>query len=317
MKTLSLILVLSLAFFGCQKEVSYENGPTNLLPTITTSVVTSITNTTAISGGNISSDGGTAITDRGVCWSTSANPVITDNHTTEGTGTGTFASNITGLSASTLYYVRAYATNANGTAYGNEISFTTSATTGALPTVTTSAISAITQTTASGGGDVLTDGGSAVTSRGICWSTSSNPDVTNSHTAGGAGLGTFTCPITTLTAATTYYVRAYATNTNGTAYGNELTFTTAAIPGLPTVTTDPIAYPGSTSAASGGNVISDGGSPVTARGVCWSTTTAPVVTGSHTTNGAGLGTFVSSVMLWDTKVMEQNTLQNIGKMAFR
>jgi|GEM_PF-1577163 len=295
MKTISLILLFSLTFFSCQKEVSVENGPTNLLATLTTSVVTSITNTTAISGGNISSDGGTAVTDRGVCWSTSANPVITGNHTTDGTGTGTFTSNITGLTASTLYYVRAYATTANGTAYGNEISFTTSATTGALPTVTTSAIGTITQTTASGGGDVLTDGGSTVTARGICWSTSSNPVITNSHTTDGTGLGNFTSSMTALTASTTYYVRAYATNVNGTAYGNEVTFITVAAPGLATVTTDPIGYPGSTSATSGGNVTSDGGSPVTARGVCWSTTTAPVATGSHTTNGAGLGTFVSSV----------------------
>ena len=295
MKIATLILLLSIISFSCEKELSYSNGPVNSLPTLTTTVVTTVTNTTAISGGNISSDGGASITVRGVCWGTSTNPVISGNHTTDGTGTGSFSSNITGLTASTLYYVRAYATNVNGTAYGNEISFTTSVTTGALPTVTTAAISAITQTSASGGGNVLTDGGSAVTARGICWSTSSNPVVTNSHTTDGTGLGNFTSSMTALTASTTYFVRAYATNTNGTAYGNELTFTTVAAPGLPSVTTDVISYVASTSAAGGGNVLSDGGFPVTARGICWSTTPAPVVTGSHTTNGSGLGTFGSTL----------------------
>ena len=91
-----------------------------------TSAATSITSTTATSGGNITSDGGSAITARGVCWSTSANPTISDSKTTDGGATGTFISNLTGLSPGTLYYVRAYATNAVNTVYGTQISFTTS-----------------------------------------------------------------------------------------------------------------------------------------------------------------------------------------------
>jgi len=95
------------------------------IPVLTTSSVGAITKTSAASGGNITSDGGAAVTLRGVCWSTSVNPSITNSTTSNGSGTGAFTSSITGLIANTQYYVRAYATNSVGTAYGNEFSFTT------------------------------------------------------------------------------------------------------------------------------------------------------------------------------------------------
>lgn len=98
-------------------------------PSLETNSVSSITANSAISGGNITDSGGTTVTARGVCWGTSENPVIDNNPniTSDGTGTGSFVSNITGLIADTTYYVRAYATNSAGTAYGNEVSFTTAA----------------------------------------------------------------------------------------------------------------------------------------------------------------------------------------------
>jgi len=95
------------------------------LPTVTTTAINSITTISAISGGNVTSDGGDSVIARGVCWSTATNPDITGNHTTDGTGMGQFTSNITGLTSGTIYYVRAYATNNMGTAYGNQFSFTT------------------------------------------------------------------------------------------------------------------------------------------------------------------------------------------------
>lgn len=94
-------------------------------PVLSTAAVTGITTVSALSGGNITSDGGSAITSRGVCWSTSANPTVSDPHTANGSGTGSFTSQLTGLSASTTYHIRAYAVNANGTYYGNDISFAT------------------------------------------------------------------------------------------------------------------------------------------------------------------------------------------------
>ena len=267
------------------------------LPMVTTTVVTSITDTTATSGGNVTSDGGATVTTRGVCWSTSTNPVLaTNNYTTDGTGTGAFASSITGLIASTTYYVRAYATNSVGTAYGNQVFFTTATSTATFAVLTTTAITSITDTTATSGGNITSDGGATVTTRGVCWSTSTNPVATGNHTTDGTGIGTFTSSITGLTANTLYYVRAYATNSVGTAYGNEVFFTTAsATASFAVLTTTAVSSIATTTAASGGNVTSDGGASVIARGVCWNTSTNPVATANHTTDGTGTGTFTSSI----------------------
>jgi hypothetical protein len=100
------------------------------LPTVTTAAPSGITATTATSGGSVTADGGATVTARGVCWSTSANPTITDGTTLDGTGAGVFTSSITGLTPGTTYHVRAYATNSVGTAYGQDLTFTTTAATG-------------------------------------------------------------------------------------------------------------------------------------------------------------------------------------------
>ncbi len=94
-------------------------------PSVSTSSVSDITQTSARCGGNVTSDGGATVTAKGVCWSTSQNPTINSNKTNEGSGTGSFTSNITGLNHNTTYYVRAYATNSEGTSYGEVKSFTT------------------------------------------------------------------------------------------------------------------------------------------------------------------------------------------------
>jgi len=450
-----------------EDETPTPPEPTTSLPTITTTAASEITATTATAGGNVTADGGATVTARGICWSTSETPTVADNVTTDGTGTGSFASSITGLTANTTYYVRAYATNSEGTAYGEQVSFTTmedtpvtpvdgqpcpgaatvtdydnntyntvligeqcwmkenlktthysdgtaielgsntstetayrycpnnssdnvatygylynwkavmhnssssatnpsgvqgicptgwhvpsdgewtqltnyvktqsafhcgsssdniakalastsgwpigtetcavgstpssnnatgfsgvtaglygsygydlfgeyagfwSATqssspyayvrylyydspyvydndynkddsysvrclkdenggttpepTADLPTVTTSAVSDITATTATAGGNVTADGGATVSARGICWSTSETPTIADNVTTDGTGTGEFTSSITGITANTTYYVRAYATNSEGTAYGEQVSFTT-------------------------------------------------------------------------------------------
>lgn len=133
-----------------------------------------------------------------------------------------FSYSFTGLTAGNTYYVRAYATNNEGTAYGEEVSFVMLN----VPTVTTTTVSSIANTTATSGGNVISDGGATVSARGVCWSTSHNPTTSNSKTTNGTGTGSFTSSLTGLTAGTTYYVRAYATNSAGTAYGNEVSFTT-------------------------------------------------------------------------------------------
>ena len=206
------------------------------VPTLNTATATVITTNSASSGGTITSDGGAAVTSRGVCWSTTSGPTTVNNITSDGTGTGIFTSTITGLTAGETYYVRAYATNSSGTAYGNEVTFTTVAVN--LPTLTTLDISCSNSTSASIGGNISSDGGSAITARGVCWSTTSGPTTANSKTSDGTGSGSFPSIMTRLTGGTTYYVRAYATNSSGTSYGNEVSFTTvlASFPNCGTVT---------------------------------------------------------------------------------
>ena len=268
------------------------------LATVKTSLVTGITSTTAVAGGDVTADGGTEVTAKGVCWSTSQEPTIEGEHTENGAGTGEFTVELSGLEQNTTYYVRAYATNKEGTAYGEEVSFTTLQENVVVkPMVTTLEIAGVSQTTAVTGGNVTSDGGAEVTARGVCWSTSQEPTIEGEHTTDGAGTGEFQSNLSGLTANTTYYVRAYATNSEGTAYGEEISFTTLEehIVVEPTVITVSISEVTETTAVTGGNVTSDGGGEVSARGVCWSTSQEPTVEGNHTTDGTGVGEFVSNL----------------------
>jgi uncharacterized protein (TIGR02145 family) len=362
-------------------------------PTITTTAITTITETTASGGGNITSDGGANVTTRGVCWSTTVDPTTADPKTSNGTGTGTFTSNLTGLTPGTTYYVRAYATNSVNTSYGNNQTFVTSlalgpvATTltatnltqttatlngsvnandlsatvtfeygttesyggtitatqspvtgssntavsasltglikntqynfrvkavssagttygsnqvfntlaGVYPTVTTSSISGINMSGSTSGGNVTSEGSTAVTEKGVCWSTLVNPTTSNSRSSDGTGTGSFTSTISGLNSNTPYHVRAYATNSEGTAYGSDLTFTTSSALVVPTITTSGVTDIGINSASSGGEVTNDGGAPVSSRGVCWNTSANPTIANNTMPSGTGTGSFTSSI----------------------
>lgn len=209
------VFLLLVTFTGCDQE--------STIPSISTSQVTNIESTAAVSGGIIKSDGGESIRFKGVCWSTNENPTVADQKTTDGSGNDDFTSQITGLAPGVNYYVRAYAVNSKGTAYGNSISFTTTA---GLPAISTSSISSVTSYSAIGGGNVTSDGGSFVTAKGVCWSVNANPTIGDSKTNNGTGLGSFVSNISDLEPNTKYYVRSYATNSTGTYYGAEVSFTT-------------------------------------------------------------------------------------------
>ena len=277
--------------YGTQRTFTTTNG----LPSVNTASVTNITSTTAVSGGNVTYENGFTVSSRGVVWSTSPNPTIQNNQgiTVNGSGIGDFTSNLIGLIPSARYFVRAYATNSSGTTYGQQMSFIAL---DGLPVVTTSPVTNITATSAQSGGTVSSDGGFSVTARGVVWSQTPLPDLQNNegYTTDGSGLGNFTSNMTGLTLDTYYYVRAYATNSIGTTYGNQVEFITDA-GNTPTVTTAAITNITTTTATGGGDVTQGGDTPVTARGVCWSTSPNPTLSDSHTIDGSGTGSFESNL----------------------
>ncbi|MBS1519601.1 MAG: fibrobacter succinogenes major paralogous domain-containing protein [Bacteroidetes bacterium] len=112
---------MAVVIAGCKKQET----PKPKAPTITTADITNNLGISASGGGSVSSDGGSAVTARGICWSTSENPTTADNKTNDSLGTGSFKSQLANLTTNTIYYVRAYATNAAGTAYGKSVSFLT------------------------------------------------------------------------------------------------------------------------------------------------------------------------------------------------
>jgi len=197
------------------------------VPVLTTTQVTGISMDSAKAGGYISDNCGSEITGRGICWNTTENPTILDQKTIDlNPGTGSFVNYLSGLDPATTYFVRAYATNSTGTAYGNQVSFKTLSPT--IPVITTAEVTGITTYTAVSGGDITSNGGSEITTRGICWNTDENPTIENNigYTDEGSGDGTFTSTIINLEQGTTYYVRAYATNSVGTGYGIQVMFKT-------------------------------------------------------------------------------------------
>ena len=212
-------LFLSMLFTGifwssCEKSEFEAN------PGVVTGEVLAITSKSATVKGTIIDLGG-GITDHGHCWSTDQQPSITNEKTSLGKATALndFTSELVKLESGVMYYVRAYVNGGDETIYGEETSFTT-----LDGWVSTSEVSDITVYTAKCGGNITDDGGAAITARGVCWSTSPNPTVNDNKTIDGSGTGSFTSTLTGLHVNTTYYVRAYATNSFGTTYGNERSF---------------------------------------------------------------------------------------------
>ena len=280
-------------------EVKTFNTIEITIPDVTTFEVSNVTQNSAECGGNVTSNGNGTVIARGVCWNTTGDPTLTNciNYTTNGSGTGNFTSNITGLQENTIYYVAAYATNEKGTAYGLIKQFNTTST--IIPIVVTADVINITTNSAQCGGNVTNNGSGTVSARGVCWNTNGNPTLGNclGYTTDGSGLGSYTSGITGLGEGTTYYVTAYATNENGTGYGTIKQFTTLFTITIPTVETADVTNITSNSAQCGGNVTSNGNGTVSARGVCWNTTGNPTLGNclGYTTDGSGLGSYVSYI----------------------
>lgn len=261
-------------------------------PTVSTNVPQNISFTTTTCGGKVLTNGALSITDKGICYSTSPSPTVNSQKISCGTGLGDFTCTLSNLRDSTVYYARAYAVNAKGIAYGEQVSWRTKGY--SLPTLSTIAVSNITFTSATCGGSITSDGNAEVTSRGVCYSTKSNPAISNSKVTSGSGTGTFTCNLTNLSDGTTYYARAYATNKKGTAYGAQISWTTKAYT-RPTVSTTEAQNVSYTTATCGGNVTSDGSLSVTERGICYGTRNNPTISDSKVASGSGTGAFTCNL----------------------
>ena len=264
-------------------------------PTVKTAQVTNITSNAAVAGGSVESDGRRTITARGICYGKSPYPTLSDLSTKEGTGLGGFTSSLKDLERNTVYYVRAYATNAMGTAYGDQVKFTTQE---GIATVTTDSVYNVSTHTAKCKGHIDSDGGFPVTKRGTCWSKRPDPTIDDEITEDGSGLGVFTSTLKNLRENTIYYVRTYATNATETAYGEQVIITT--LDGLPVVKTEPASNIKANSMVCYGEVLSDCDIPVTARGFCYGTNWYPTIEDAlFTTTGKGLGKYQSTLTKLD------------------
>ena len=190
-------------------------------PVVKTYMPTEITYSTALASGNVVSDGGQEVRERGVCYSQNEHPTINDAHIASGSGLGRFECALTDLSANTRYNVRAYAVCSEGVYYGNEQYFWTEV----LPMeVLTLTVSDVTASRVKAEGRVVRDGGYLVTERGFCWGTEHLPTIEGYHVWAGYGLGEFSHYFSGLEQGVTHYVRAYAINEAGVAYGEEVEF---------------------------------------------------------------------------------------------
>ena len=349
MKKLSLFLVaLTMILFSCKPEIEK--------PTVATKSVGEITKTTATVSGDVTSDGGAEVTERGVCWNSDGAPTILDSRTKDGTGIGSFTSNLSDLTPQTTYYVRTYATNEAGTSYGEEKTFTTLADEPeqpgdepeqpgdepeepgdepeqpgdepenpgdepekpedpkGLPVVITGEVDRIELTYAYCDGEVISSGDAAVVARGVCWNTTGNPTFSDAYTTDGSNIGEFESKLENLVPNTQYYVRAYATSAKGTAYGEEVTFTTLAKL-LPEVTTGEVTDITVSSANCGVEVTFDGNVTVTEEGICWSTSQNPTIEDNSTSKVYYNGDYNSGYYYAKMTDLEHNTTYYVRAYA--
>jgi hypothetical protein len=286
-RILAVLITATTFFVACTKE----DPDVKLDPKLSTSQVLNVTSDSATVVGFVVASG-SGFTAKGVCYNTAPAPTIATNKVayTGDNKSATFNVTLSGLAYATKYYARAYATNATTTIYGEEFSFTTLP---VVPQLNTAEITAITGNSASCGGIVLVDGGALVTVHGVCFGLAHNPTVTDSKTSDGNAAGPFVSALGNLKGNTIYYVRAYATNSAGTGYGPEVTFTT--LVDLPAVTTTSVTGITKVAAVSGGHVTYNGGANVSARGLAWGTGLNPTTSDNVIAGGSDTGVFVSNI----------------------
>jgi hypothetical protein len=264
-----------------------------LLPTLTTDSLGNITLTSVKLYGNITDDGETPILKRGFCISTNPTPTTTDSTFNTGNGMGLFDLVVIKLKAGTKYNVRAFATNAMGTSYGKEISFSTLDY--KLPTIQTNSVTDIGLNVATLSGNVKDLGRGELKERGIVLSKSQNPTIDDmKFKSSVTDLGEYKIVVTKLEVNTKYYARAYTQNEAGIVYGDEVNFSTLDYT-FAKISTNDIGNISFRSARIGGEVTNEGNTPVTERGVVISREKTPTISDRKLTVGNGLGGYMVDV----------------------
>lgn len=240
-------------------------------PDVETGAIISLTSTYAEIACNVLSDGGSPVTERGICWDSISNPTRDKSHSVHGTGTGEYTGIISGLIPERTYYARAYAINIADTSYGVTREIITPLEV-IKPQVSTNDVRDITWSSAVCGGQITSDGGSEILEKGICWSENQLPTLSDMKDSSVITGSDFELSMTDLLPDVQYYVRAYARNSAGIAYGEMKGFRTIEAPIAPTIITLGVGSIGHTTAMSGGIITTDGGAPVHTRGLCLSDT---------------------------------------------
>lgn len=271
MKQLFSLIALIYLTISCVKQDAPESAPTAI-----TLEPSDVKLNSFVMLGDITNEGFNATRERGFVWSlTNNNPSVSDNKISVGYGKGQYSFSLEKLSPNTTYYYKAFATNDKGTAYG-ELKVVKTADY-SLATLTTDLPKNITYTSAELGGNVVDEGGIAVTERGICLAINKTPTVADIKITNGKGLGSFANIVIRLIEGSNYSVRSFATNGKGTSYGNEQKFSTLAIKS-PTVSTDIISNIAATYVTLQGNVSDNGGTDLIEKGFCLSKNLNPTLT---------------------------------------
>ncbi|MBQ0077199.1 MAG: hypothetical protein KBS55_00990 [Bacteroidales bacterium] len=271
---------------------SQEVSATTLdgVATLSTTAATEIMSQSATLNGIITSDGGSNITERGFCYSTSSNPTTSSTKIIIDGTTGSVSKNVTGLNPATKYYVRVYAVNGYGTHYGAQESFTTS---DGVVSFSASSTADITVSSFKVSTTISSDGNSTITKRGFCYSTSQNP-TTQSNTVEVSGtVGPLSSTVSGLTNNVTYYIRPFAVNAVGTYYGTQVSVKT--LSGMADVSTSSITDIKAQSATFNGKVPSANGASIIERGFCYSTTENPTVSSAKVTVTGSTGVMTKTV----------------------
>lgn len=219
-----IFLVIASIFIGCKKESSQTTSSGS--PIVTTTVPDNVTAASFTSGGTVTSDGGSSVTERGIIWI--SNDDTSEHIVRSGSGTGTFAATVSSLSSNNSYYVWAYAKNASGTGYGEKQLVRTEEGVPSLKTEPVTSSNGFWKTQ----GHIVNDGGATVTNRGVCWATHPNPTIADQKSDGFFVSTNFFDGYLYMNTNSTYYIRSFATNSYGTGYSNEVTYITGIAVGL-------------------------------------------------------------------------------------